>query len=65
MRTSANPLARINDAFFNFWFRFVLPRRSEIKMRFDVMEEIKEEFSDISAHQTSTPLFQVPVLLYS
>ena len=37
---------RINDNLFNFWFRFVLPRRDEIEMGFDVVEEIKGEFND-------------------
>jgi AAA+ ATPase superfamily predicted ATPase len=35
---------RISDALFNFWFRFVFPRRDEIEMGFDVVEDIKEEF---------------------
>ncbi|AAL80758.1 ATP-binding protein [Pyrococcus furiosus DSM 3638] len=39
-------LYRINDYFFNFWFRFVFPRRSEIEMGLDVIEEIKREFND-------------------
>ncbi|WP_048055391.1 ATP-binding protein [Pyrococcus sp. NA2] len=36
---------RINDNLFNFWFRFVFPRRDEIEMGFDVVEEIREEFN--------------------
>ena len=37
---------RISDAFFNFWFRFVFPRRDEIEMGFDIVEGIKAEFND-------------------
>jgi len=37
---------RISDALFNFWFRFVFPRRDEIEMGFDVVEDIKEEFNE-------------------
>nr|CCE70587.1 TPA: ATPase [Pyrococcus abyssi GE5] len=37
---------RIRDNLFAFWFRFVYPRRSEIEMGFDVVEEIKGEFND-------------------
>ncbi|WP_231833719.1 ATP-binding protein [Pyrococcus horikoshii] len=37
---------KINEHFFNFWFRFVFPRRSEIEMGFDVVEEIKKEFNN-------------------
>ncbi|ASJ00094.1 ATP-binding protein [Thermococcus gorgonarius] len=37
---------RINDNVFAFWFRFVLPRRDEIEMGFDVVDEIKGEFND-------------------
>ncbi len=37
---------RISDAFFNFWFRFVFPRRDEMEMGFDIVEGIKAEFND-------------------
>lgn len=37
---------RISDALFNFWFRFVFPRRDEIEMGFDVVEDIREEFTE-------------------
>ncbi|MDI3476382.1 MAG: uncharacterized protein PWQ95_2110, partial [Thermococcaceae archaeon] len=37
---------RISDALFNFWFRFVFPRRDEIEMGFDVVEDIMEEFTE-------------------
>ncbi|AJC71285.1 ArsR family transcriptional regulator [Thermococcus guaymasensis DSM 11113] len=36
---------RISDNLFAFWFRFVYPRKSEIEMGFDVVDEIKEEFN--------------------
>ena len=37
---------RIKDNFFNFWFRFVFPRRDEIEMGFDVVGGIKGEFNN-------------------
>jgi len=36
---------RIRDKLFNFWFRFVYPKRSEIEMGLDVVEDIKREFN--------------------
>ncbi|WP_457752127.1 ATP-binding protein [Thermococcus sp.] len=36
---------RITDKLFNFWFRFVYPRRSEIEMGFDVVEDIRPGFN--------------------
>ncbi|ASJ09096.1 ArsR family transcriptional regulator [Thermococcus siculi] len=37
---------RISDALFNFWFRFAFPRRDEIEMGFDVVENIKDDFNE-------------------
>ena len=37
---------KINDKFFNFWFRFVYSRKSEIEMRFDIIEDIKSSFNE-------------------
>ena len=37
---------RINDNFFAFWFRFVFPRRDEVEIGFDAVEEIRAEFND-------------------
>lgn len=37
---------KINDKFFNFWFRFVYPRKSEIEMGFDIVEDIKSSFNE-------------------
>ncbi|AFK22080.1 ATP-binding protein [Pyrococcus sp. ST04] len=39
-------LYKINDNLFAFWFRFVYPRKSEIEMGLDVIEDIKAEFND-------------------
>jgi len=36
---------RICDKLFNFWFRFVYPKRSEIEMGLDVVDDIKREFN--------------------
>ena len=36
---------RIRDKLFNFWFRFVYPKRSEIEMGLDVVDDIKREFN--------------------
>ncbi|WP_324735920.1 ATP-binding protein [Thermococcus sp. SY098] len=37
---------KINDKLFNFWFRFIYPRKSEIEMGFDVVEDIKLRFNE-------------------
>lgn len=37
---------RIADNLFNFWFRFVYPRKSEIELGFDVVDDIKKEFDE-------------------
>ncbi len=37
---------KINDKFFNFWFRFVYSRKSEIEMGFDIVEDIKSSFNE-------------------
>ena len=37
---------KINDKFFNFWFRFVYSRKSEIEMGFDIIEDIKSSFNE-------------------
>ncbi|WP_258084624.1 ATP-binding protein [Thermococcus thermotolerans] len=37
---------KITDRLFNFWFRFVYPRKSEIEMGFDVVEDIKFRFNE-------------------
>ncbi|WP_099210047.1 ATP-binding protein [Thermococcus henrietii] len=37
---------RIADNLFNFWFRFVYPRRSEIEMGIDVIDDIKRNFNE-------------------
>jgi len=37
---------KINDKLFNFWFRFVYPRKSEIEMGFDVVGDIKPKFNE-------------------
>jgi len=37
---------KINDKFFNFWFRFVYSRKSEIEMGFDIVEDIKSSSNE-------------------
>lgn len=37
---------KINDRLFNFWFRFVYPRKSEIEMSLDITEDIKPRFNE-------------------
>jgi len=37
---------RIADNLFSFWFRFVYPRRSEIEMGIDVVDDIKRNFNE-------------------
>ncbi|ALM74803.1 ATP-binding protein [Thermococcus barophilus] len=37
---------KITDRLFNFWFRFVYPRKSEIEMGFDVVEDIRLRFNE-------------------
>ena len=37
---------RIRDRLFNFWFRFVYPRREEMELGLDVVDSIKDEFND-------------------
>lgn len=37
---------KISDRLFNFWFRFVYPKRSELEMGLDVVEDIRRNFND-------------------
>jgi len=36
---------RIRDNLFNFWFRYIFPRKEELEMGIDIVDEIKEDFN--------------------